>query len=288
MKVFYPVCWFETAGAGFWTVFRGVGKFISSAVSQKLGGGKVNWKKAWGAAANGAITGATQGGLIASGVGIPAALGMNFLAGTAGNAAEQYIGGGKVNARESITGGLTNAVSNAIYGNNPLKGVKDAFKRGAGAGAATSGLNYLSGILGQNPGLDRMGMGLLTGLAGGLLSPYALFRDPRRGCGSRDPFMCTLGYGSAKGYRYDDPKTGSRSRGNGKRFSFWEFLKETAVGGITGGIASAGFYGAGKGIEKLKDCIQNFGRKSSNWYSPLSLNLGEVDDNSINTAMKIA
>lgn len=78
------------------------------------------------------------------------------------------------------------------------------------------GFNYLSGILGQNPGLDRMGMGLLTGLAGGLLSPYALFWNPRRGCGSRDSFMRTLGYGSAKGYRYNDPKTGS-----GKSLAFW-------------------------------------------------------------------
>lgn len=36
-----------------------------------------------------------------------------------------------------------------------------------------------------------------------------------------------------------------------------EFLKETAVGGITGGIASAGFYGAGKGIEALKNSVRN-------------------------------
>ena len=61
--------WNVVAGAGLGAVFGEVGGFISSAVSQKLGGGKVN-------------------------------------------------------VRESITGGLINAVSNAIYGKRmPLSGV---------------------------------------------------------------------------------------------------------------------------------------------------------------------
>ncbi len=37
-----------------------------------------------------------------------------------------------------------------------------------------------------------------------------------------------------------------------------EFLKETAGGGITGGVASAGFYGAGYGIETLADGFQSW------------------------------
>lgn len=56
-----------------------MGGLISSAISQKISGGKVDWKEAWGAAANGAITGAAQGGLLASGAGIPVALATNFL-----------------------------------------------------------------------------------------------------------------------------------------------------------------------------------------------------------------
>ncbi len=238
-------------------VFGGAGGLISSAVSQKLSGGEVDWKKAWGAAANGAITGAVQGGLVASGAGIPVALASNFLAGAAGSAAEQYISEGKVDARKSITSGLTNAVSNAIYGTKPLNSVKDAFLRGAGAGAATAGINYISDLIGQNPGWGGPDAGFLTGMAGKLVSPYGgAVRDPRRGCGSTSPFVTVPGYGSSKGYRYDVPRAGGAGRKQRKKFSLKEFLRETAAGGITGGVASAGFYGAGKGIERLKDSFR--------------------------------
>ena len=101
------------------------------------------------------ITGAVQGGLVASGAGIPVALASNFLAGAAGSAEEQYISEGKVDARKSITSVLTNAVSNAIYGTQPLKSVGGAFLRGAGAGAAIAGNNYISDLTGQNPGWGR-------------------------------------------------------------------------------------------------------------------------------------
>ncbi len=76
-----------------------------------------------------------------------------------------------------------------------------------------------------------------------------MMRNPQRGCGSVSPFAAGFGYSAAKGYRYDVPKAGGVSRKQKRKFS----LKETAVGGITGGVASAGFYGAGKGIERLKD-----------------------------------
>ena len=56
------------------------GGFLSSAVSQKMNGGEIDWWKAFGAGMN---------GLAASGVGIPAALFANTLAGTAGSAAER-------------------------------------------------------------------------------------------------------------------------------------------------------------------------------------------------------
>ena len=191
-------------------VFGGAGGLISSAVSQKLNGGEDDWKKAWGAAANGAITGAVQGGLVASGAGIPVALASNFLAGTAGSAAEQYISEGKVDARKSITSGLTNAVSNAIYGTKPLKNVGDAFLRGAGAGAATAGINYISDLIGQNPGFAGIDAGLLTGMAGKLISPYGgVMRDLKKGCRSASPFVTVPGYGSSKGYQYDVPKAGA-------------------------------------------------------------------------------
>lgn len=225
-----------------------VGGFVSSAISQGMSGGKIDWKKARGAAANGAIVGAAQGAMVGSGVGIPAALAVNFLAGTAGSAAEQYISEGKVDARKSITSGLTNAVSNAIYGTNPLGSVEEAFLRGLGAGAATSAINYISDFIGQEPVITVH----KSGRARGALLAYGLSRDPRRGCGSGSPFVPSLGYSSAKGYQYDVPQTESFQTQQ-KKFSLWDFAKETLIGGLTGGFSSAAFYGVDKGIEKLKE-----------------------------------
>ncbi len=250
--------WNIVAGAGLGGVFGGIGGFVSSAVSQKLNGEKVDWKKARGSAANGFIVGAVQGGLLASGAGIPVALASNFMAGTVGSAAEQYISEGKIDAGKSITSGLTNAVSNAIYGTRPLNSMKGAFLRGAGAGAATAGINYISDLIGQNPGWGGPDAGFLTGMAGKLVSPYGgVVRDSRRGCGSASPFVTGFGYGSSKGYQYDVPRAGGAGRKQKKKFSLKEFLRETAIGGITGGVASAGFYGAGKGIERLKDSFRS-------------------------------
>ena len=108
----------------------GAGRFISSAVSQKLGGGKVDWEKAKGEAIKGAITGAVQGGMVASGVKIPKAVAnaANFLAGTIGSAAEQKIARGRVSIGRSILGGIANV---AFYGfNKGIVELWDGFRAG--------------------------------------------------------------------------------------------------------------------------------------------------------------
>lgn len=89
----------------------------------------------------------------------------------------------------------------------------------------------------------------------GLNAPiYGMFRNPRNGCGSEIPFDTGLGYSSAKGYRYKTPQTRNGSGGR-KGFSLKDFIRETLIGGVTGGLASSAFYGAGKGIETLKNSI---------------------------------
>ncbi len=118
------------------------------------------------------------------------------------------------------------------------------------------------------------------------VSPFALMRDPRRGCGSTSPFTPSIGYGSAKGYQYSDPQAETRPQNQRKGFSVWDFLKETAKGGLTGGFTSAAFYGAGKGIERIKESIRSNERDAL--QSVLSLSLGEADDNAINLAIKNA
>ena len=88
-------------------------------------------------------------------------------------------------------------------------------------------------------------------MAGRLVSPYGLLRDPRKGCGSFSPFAKIPGYDSAKGFQYGLPGTDGL-REQKKKFDFGEFLGKTIFGGVVGGFTSGGFYGAGKGIEKLK------------------------------------
>lgn len=120
----------------------GVSGFAGSAVSQLLGGEKFDLKKALGSAAHGAVTGAVRGALVGSGAPVGIALAADFLAGTVGSTLEQKIGTGNADLRRSITGGLTNAVGGAIYGNSPLKNAGQALLRGGAAGAASSGINY--------------------------------------------------------------------------------------------------------------------------------------------------
>ena len=193
-----------------------------------------------------------------------------------------------MDTRKSITNGLNNAVSNLIYGTNPLGSVKEAFGRGFGVGAATSAINYISDLIGQKPVGSGVNAELLSGITGAAVSPFAAMRDPRRGCGSASPFTFSLGYSTAKGYRYDTPQTTNQPQSQRRGFSLKAFLGETLLGGLTGGFTSAAFYGAGKGIERIKESVQNRTIDSDDLYAPLSLNLGEPNDESINAAMKIA
>ena len=177
-------------------------------------------------------------------------------------------------------------MSNLIYGTNPLGSVKEAFGRGFGAGAATSAINYLSDLIGQKPVGSGVRAELLSGIAGAAVSPFALMRDPRRGCRSAGPFAPSLGCSTAKGYRYDTPQTANQPQSQKRGFSLKAFLGETLLGGLTGGFTSAAFYGAGKGIERIKESIRSNERDAL--QSVLSLSLGEADDNAINLAIKNA
>ena len=228
--------------------------FGGSVLSQALSGQKINWKQAAGAAANGAITGAAKGALVGSGVGIPAALATDFVAGTVGSAAEQWISTGKVSARKSITSGLTNAVSGAIYGNGPMKSLGSAIARGAGAGAATSAINYISDALGSLGQRDSYGgyTGVLDNT--GDYSPYTYGRDPRTSCGGTRQTGKRLGYSTSRGYQYSVSTTTPVQ--NNKQYSFEGFFKETLFGGLMGGLSGAAFYEADKVVKTLTNGIQ--------------------------------
>lgn len=219
--------------------------FGGSVLNQVMSGEKINWRKAAGAAANGAVVGSVRGAMVTSGAGIPLIFAADLAAGTLGSILEQKISTGKVSARRSITSGLTNAVGGAIYGKQPFKGAGDAFGRGALSGAATSGINYISELSGDYGGNRR-----------GQLSLYAMQGDPRRDCGSPSPFAGRLGYSTASGYQYGTGHGGGNSHGNRKEFSLTDFGKSVLSGGLTGGLASLSFYGAGKAFEGLRNSVR--------------------------------
>ncbi len=225
--------------------------FANSAVSQLMSGKGFDSGKAWGAAANGAIVGAVKGAVAGSGVGLPLAIAADFAAGTLGSVAEQAISEGVVDAGKSIAGGLTNAVNGIIYGNGALQSLKEAAVKGAASGALTSGINYLADVTSPQPTARRSPGIQYQGGAAGMLRP----RDPRRGCVPSDPSIGSLRYGRDYGYQYNVPVSNEESQ-NRKGFSLCDFMKEMLTGAVTGGMAGATFYGAGRAVSALKESIK--------------------------------
>ena len=233
-------------------IMGGTFGFAGSAITQIVGGKEFDVREALGAGASGMVVGAVRGALVGSGAGLPVALVSDFTAGTVGSTLEQLITGGKADAGKSIAGGLANAVSGAIYGNNPLGSLKEAFGRGAAAGAATSGINYLSEVFGGQK--EERRSGTLRGSLG--LVPFGRANDPRRGCMARDPFGGMTEGGSDYGYQYQIPRRERTVRKAPERFSLAEFAKEVVTGFVMGGLSSAAFYGAGRAVEAVKSSIQ--------------------------------
>lgn len=240
------------AGGG---ILGGIAGFAGSALDQLSSGDGFSLRRALGSAANGMVTGAVKGALIGSGAGIPVAFGADFAAGAAGNLLEQAISGERVNAGRGILGGLSNAVSGAIFGNVPFKNAGQAFGKGALAGAATSGLGYLSDLISRQPKSGQMGH-----FPGGAVTrtPYERLMDPRGTCILQDIFGGGLGVRKAYGYRYEmrDPDQPVRDG-----FDLGDFLRSTLIGGLMGGLSGVAFYGMDKAVGALKGSL-NRGRKS--------------------------
>ena len=230
--------------------------FGGSVVSQLMDGHGVNWRQALGRGVNDGITGGIKMAAITSGVGLPMAVGLDFVAGTLGDAAERWITDDEFNPRKSITSGLTNAAGGIIYGNAPLKSAGSAFLRGLGSGAATSGINYISEALGS---MGQTGAGAYPGMSGAIVSgallPYTNGRDPRSGCGSSGMPWQGLGYSAARGYQYSTGQA-ENPQGRKREFGLGDFLKEVLIGGTTEGLSRAGSFGLDKVLGAVKRGIQ--------------------------------
>ncbi len=241
-------------------IIGGAFGFAGSALSQIAAGNGFSARKAWGAAANGAIVGAARGALVGSGAGIPLAFGVDFAAGMAGSLAEQKIAGGRLSPVRAAVDGAFNAAGGRLYGTSPLRNAKDAFMRGALEGALKGGAYNIADVL-DNKLRNAYGSGGRRNP--GIRNPWNKknqtpwnSRNPRP-TGSRCPQSDCIRPKPLKGMR--NPKRGSSgANGNGNtthrndRFSLGSFVRDVVSGAVMGGLASVTFYGAGKAVEALK------------------------------------
>ena len=259
-------------------IIGGAFGFAGSALSQLAEGKGFNARKAWGAAANGAIVGAARGALTGSGVGIPAALGVNFAAGMAGSLAEQRLAGERMSPVRAAVDGAFNALGGRIYGTSPLRNAKDAFIRGALEGAVKGGAYNIADVLDNKLrnayGPKKPAVRKPQNLRG--VQPTRS-RCPQKECEKARPF-------AGMKYAGKDGRGGSLAPRN-DRFSLGRFVRDVAVGAVMGGLASVAFYGAGKGVEALRNSVQRKIRKPV-FEGSLSLVFG--DDDAIRAAKKIA
>ena len=230
-------------------IIGGAFGFAGSALSQLAEGKGFNARKAWGAAANGAIVGAARGALTGSGVGIPAALGVNFAAGMAGSLAEQKLAGERMSPVRAAVDGAFNALGGRIYGTSPLRNAKDAFIRGALEGAVKGGAYNIADVLDNKLrnayGPKKPAVRKPQNLRG--VQPTRS-RCPQKECEKARPF-------AGMKYAGKDGRGGSLAPRN-DRFSLGRFVRDVAVGAVMGGLASVAFYGAGKGVEALERSVR--------------------------------
>ncbi len=237
----------------------GIAGFLESSVSQIWNKEKYSLRKALGAAAKGAITGASQGALMASGAGLAktgaklaTSLLTNFGAGFLGSMAEQKINKRRVNPREAIREGLNNSIGGALFGNSPISGLKNAIIRGARSNAAVAAINNIfdSFTPTEQDRIHDFMLNLPPGTTLVLELP-GMRDDPRNECGGKNPFHDGVGYAlpSATG-RYNSDTNGGR-----KGFSLVDFLKDVAAGAVLGGLSGAVYYGGGKAVEAVKGSV---------------------------------
>ena len=236
-------------------IIGGAFGFAGSALSQ-IGEGKgFNARKAWGAAANGAIVGAARGALIGSGAGIPLAFGVDFAAGMAGSLAEQKISGTRIAPVRAAVDGVFNAAGGRLYGTSPLKNARNAFIRGALEGAVRGGAYNIADVLDnklrnayrqrrpQNPRNSRE------------RNPWN--RNDPRPTRSRNPQLDCVRPKPFKGMRYPNRRSsGGNTSHRNDRFRLESFVRDVVAGAVMGGLASVTFYGAGNAVEALKRSVE--------------------------------
>ena len=263
-------------------IVGGIAGFLDDTFSQIKKKEKYSFRKALGAAAKGAITGAAQGAL----TGLEAqlvttSLITNFAAGFLGTLAEQKINKRDINPREAMKEGLISSIGDSLFGTSPLKGVKNAFFRGAFSGAVVTTINNYYNLINtprkQENSKNYMG-NLPLGAAMTLVIPN-MRNDPRNECYGKSPFY--------NGRRYDLPSD-SNSISN-KDDGFIDFVADIALGAILGGLSGVAYYGGGKAVEALKQSLFKQDSRISGKYLDLKYkcNYDKASDYLYGNKMKV-
>ncbi len=171
---------------------------------------------------------------------------------------------------ESLLSGAGNALSEVLYGTGELKGVKDAFLRGARTGAVMSGIENITDHVGS---YGVAGSRLFGKTPNEAIIPEVTKtgRDPKGMCGANDPFDLSGGLGNGRGYRDGRTHGGSgHSRIGEGGFSLGGFVRDVLTGAVVGGLGSAGFYGAGKAVEVLRGSVVGRGVRRGSGETPVS------------------
>ncbi len=202
-------------------IIGGAFGFAGSALSQIAAGNGFSARKAWGAAANGAIVGAARGALVGSGAGIPLAFGTSPLR----NAKDAFMRGALEGALKGGAYNIADVLDNKL---------RNAYGSGGRRNLGT-----------RNP-WDKKNQ-----------TPWNS-RTPRP-TGSRCPQSDCIRPKPLKGI-CNPKRESSNGKGNtahrNDRFSLENFVRDVVSGAVMGGLASVAFFRAGKAVEALKRGVQ--------------------------------
>lgn len=187
-------------GAG---VFDGLCDFGESVWNQYQNGEDIDWLEALGSGARGFVKGTAEEFFLGGKTKRWVTAVVDFGAGTLGSLAAQLISGEEIDFGDALYDGLLNTVEGQAFGKQSVKGIGDAWKRGARAGAATSVVDKIHGALFQ--GKSGSGAGVAAGGLGAVINqvvPQISQRDPRTVCGSQNPLSINWNTtGKVNGYQ---------------------------------------------------------------------------------------
>ena len=247
----------KSIGAG---VFDGLCDFGQSLWNQYQNGEDIDLLEAAGCGLKGFAQGTAEEFLLGSKTKRWVTAVVDFGAGTIGSLAEQIISGDGIDIGDALYDGVMNTVEGLVFGKQSVKGLGDAIKRGAKAGAATSIVDNIHNAVtggsgtGAGAGFGMLGLGINSGLS------QMQSRDPKTACGSTNPFSSGINFNGSTGYQNWIANGSGNRTGNG--FSLVATLGDIVNDTIWGGVGSAAQYGGGKLVEGLENFVSKRWNKS--------------------------